>query len=68
MNSMPSWLDSSPSFQTLRTTWLQAPDHAWQRRIAEHIQRTALDDVTYIPLGQSFPPTAIRTESPLTPK
>ncbi len=51
----------TPIFQTLRTTWLQAPDRAWQRRIAEQIQRTALDDVTYIPLGQSFPPTAIRT-------
>jgi peptide/nickel transport system substrate-binding protein len=53
---------SSPRIEELRTQWLQAPDLAAQKKIAEAIQLQAFQDVPYIPLGQYFIPTAYRAD------
>jgi peptide/nickel transport system substrate-binding protein len=52
---------SSPRLLALREAWLEAPDMAAQRRIAEDIQRTVWDEVPYIPVGQWSLPVAYRT-------
>jgi peptide/nickel transport system substrate-binding protein len=51
---------TSPTLKRLREEWLDAPDLAAQRAIAMQIQRTALDEVPYIPVGQWFTPSAWR--------
>jgi peptide/nickel transport system substrate-binding protein len=52
---------TSPTLRRLREAWLDAPDLAAQRAIAVDIQRTALDEVPYIPTGQWFTPSAWRS-------
>ncbi|MBI3513813.1 MAG: ABC transporter substrate-binding protein [Proteobacteria bacterium] len=47
---------TSPDLEALREAWLTAPDAAAQQAIAADIQRRALQDVPYIPLGQYFLP------------
>lgn len=42
---------TSAELERLRSTWMDATDPAEQRRVAEEIQRQALRDVPYIPLG-----------------
>jgi peptide/nickel transport system substrate-binding protein len=53
---MMGW-PSSPKLETLRNEWMAAPDLAAQKKIAEDMQRQALIDVPYVPLGQTFLPT-----------
>jgi peptide/nickel transport system substrate-binding protein len=53
---------SAPRLEALRDAWLRAEDDAEQRRIAEAIQRQALEDLPYIPLGQTLPRTAHRRD------
>jgi peptide/nickel transport system substrate-binding protein len=55
----PGW-PSSPRIEELRTQWLDAPDVAAQKKIAEEIQLQAFVDVPYIPLGQVLIATAYR--------
>jgi peptide/nickel transport system substrate-binding protein len=43
---------TSAKLESLREAWLAAPDLAAQQAIAADIQRQALEDVPYIPLGQ----------------
>jgi peptide/nickel transport system substrate-binding protein len=57
----PGVLDS-PKLEGLRDAWLAAPDLAEQKRLAREIQLQAFEDVPYIPIGQSFSPTAYRRE------
>ena len=47
----PGW-PSSPRIEELRRQWLDAPDVAAQKKIAEELQLQALTDVPYVPLGQ----------------
>jgi peptide/nickel transport system substrate-binding protein len=49
-----------PELEALRQSWLDAPDLAAQRRIAQAIQECAYRDVPYVPLGQFFAPVAYR--------
>jgi peptide/nickel transport system substrate-binding protein len=49
---------TAPRLEELRAQWLQAPDVATQKKIAEEMQLQAFQDVPYIPLGQYFVPTA----------
>ena len=51
------WPDS-PKIETLCGEWLNAPDIATQKTIAEKIQLQAFEDVPYIPLCQYFPSVA----------
>ncbi len=52
---------TSPKLVSLREAWLDAPDLAAQRKIAEAIQRTVWDEVPYIPVGQWSLPIAYRS-------
>jgi peptide/nickel transport system substrate-binding protein len=50
----------SDALEALRQQWLDAPDIAAQKRLAVDIQRQALVDVPYVPLGQYFYATAFQ--------
>jgi peptide/nickel transport system substrate-binding protein len=45
------WPDS-PRLEALRRDWMAAPDLATQQGLARDIQRQAMQDVPYIPLGE----------------
>ena len=60
-NAAPGWPDS-PALEALRNDWFAAPDLAAQKVIAGKIQRQAFQDVPYIPLGQTIPSTAYRSD------
>lgn len=49
---------TSERIEALRQEWLDAPDLAAQKRIAVDLQRQALLDVPYLPLGQYLQLTA----------
>ena len=50
----------SPRIEALREAWFDAPDEATQRSLCADMQRQAMLDVPYVPLGQSLDPTAYR--------
>lgn len=52
-NGKNAWVGwpTSPRLEELRQQWLDAPDVAAQKKICEDIQRQALVDVPYVPLG-----------------
>jgi peptide/nickel transport system substrate-binding protein len=60
-NAWFGWPDS-PRIEALRDAWYEAPDLAGQRALCEEIQRAALDELPYIPLGQWYNPTALRSD------
>jgi peptide/nickel transport system substrate-binding protein len=49
-----------PQLEKLVTDWVRATDEAKQRRLADEVQRVALDEVTYVPWGEWVQPTAFR--------
>lgn len=59
--SQAGWPDS-PKLEEIRSAWLNAPDHAAQRRLAADLQRQAFQDIPYFPLGQYFQATAYRRD------
>jgi peptide/nickel transport system substrate-binding protein len=60
LNGWFGW-PTSPRLVGLREAWLDAPNLAAQRKIAEDIQLTVWDEVPYIPVGQWSLPIAYRT-------
>ena len=48
----------SEKIEALRQEWLDAPDVSTQKKLAEDLQKQALIDLPYIPLGQYFFATA----------
>ena len=52
---------TSPRIEALREAWLAAPDLPTQRDLCQQIQLLVWDEVPYIPLGQWFNPTAMRS-------
>jgi ABC-type transport system substrate-binding protein len=50
-----------PALETLRANWFDAPDVAARQTICTEIQRVALDEVAYIPLGSYSTFTALRS-------
>jgi peptide/nickel transport system substrate-binding protein len=52
---------SSTRLEALRTQWFADPDLPSQKATAEAMQRQALADVPYVPLGQFFASTAYRS-------
>jgi len=56
-NSMIGW-PTAPKIEELRTQWIEAPDLDAQKKLAVELQRQALIDVPYVPLGQTFSPTS----------
>ncbi len=55
------WRPVNAPMEKLRDAWFDAPDLATQKTISADIQKMALEEVPFIPLGQSFAPTAFRT-------
>ncbi|MGH7155981.1 MAG: ABC transporter substrate-binding protein, partial [Acetobacteraceae bacterium] len=49
---------TSPKIEALRQEWIDAPDLEAEQKLAVELQRQALEDVPYIPLGQTFAPTS----------
>jgi peptide/nickel transport system substrate-binding protein len=49
-----------PRLETLTTDWVRAADQTRRKQIADEIQRVALGEVTYVPWGEWFMPTAFR--------
>jgi peptide/nickel transport system substrate-binding protein len=52
---------TNPRLVALREAWLDAPDLAAQRKIADDIQRVVWEEVPYVPVGQWALPIAYRT-------
>ena len=51
---------NSPSTEQLVAEWLEAPDDAGRKHIADAINKAAMDGVASIPLGQAFIRTMFR--------
>ncbi|MCO6418895.1 ABC transporter substrate-binding protein [Siccirubricoccus sp. KC 17139] len=57
----PGW-PSIPKLEELRDAWFEAPDIATERAIAEEMQRVAMTELPFIPLGGYYANTALRRE------
>ena len=55
----PGW-STSTKIEALRQQWLQADNLGQQQAICADIQKQAMEDVPYWPLGQYLQPTAYR--------
>jgi peptide/nickel transport system substrate-binding protein len=53
---------TSPRLEELRDEWLRSSSDEVRRRIGRDMQRQALIDVPYVPLGQFYQPTAFRDD------
>lgn len=51
-----------PELERLRSSWFDAPDDAGRKAICRDIQRVALDEVAFIPLGTYSGFTAMRAD------
>jgi peptide/nickel transport system substrate-binding protein len=60
-SAWPGWC-VSPKLEELRNAWFAASDLASQQKICQDIQRQAMIDVPYVPLGQYIQPTAYRSD------
>jgi len=60
LDAFAGW-PSEPRLEALRDQWMVASDEAEARRIAEEIQKVAMEAVPFVPLGQYFLPAAYRT-------
>ena len=49
-----------PQLEKLVADWVGATDQAKRRQLADEIQKVALSEVTYVPYGEWFQPTAFR--------
>ena len=58
-NSWPGW-PTIPRLEELRDAWFDAPDLDAQKSIARDLQRTAMDEVPFIPVGAYMSVTAHR--------
>jgi len=59
LNSWPGW-PTIPRLEELRDAWFDAPDLDSQKSIARDIQRVAMDEVPFIPVGAYMSATAHR--------
>jgi peptide/nickel transport system substrate-binding protein len=49
-----------PQLDKLTTDWVRATDQANRKQLADEIQKVALGEVSYLPWGEWFQPTAFR--------
>ena len=49
-----------PQLEKLVTDWVRATDQTKRKLLADEIQKVALSEVTYVPWGEWFQPTAFR--------
>ncbi len=59
LNSWPGW-PTIPRLEELRDAWFDAPDLAAQQSLAREMQRVAMDEVPFIPVGAYRSVTAHR--------
>ncbi|MBC7431678.1 MAG: ABC transporter substrate-binding protein [Rubritepida sp.] len=59
LNSWPGW-PTIPRLEELRDAWFDAPNLDAQKAIARDIQRTAMDELPFIPVGAYMSMTAHR--------
>jgi peptide/nickel transport system substrate-binding protein len=61
-NGANAWFGwpSDPEIERLRAAWLEAPDLAAQKPVAEALNRRAMEVLPYIPLGFYWQPSAWR--------
>jgi peptide/nickel transport system substrate-binding protein len=52
---------SSPRIEVLRDAWFDAADLPAEQRVCDDIQRVAFDEVPYLPVGQWYGATALRS-------
>ena len=55
----PGW-PTIPKLETLRDQWFDAPDEASRRALCADIQRVAMDEVAFVPVGAYLVSTALR--------
>ena len=62
-NGQAGWYGwpTDPLLEQLRAAWLVAPDQAAELEISRQVQREALKQALFMPLGQILQPTAYRT-------
>ncbi|CAH2604102.1 ABC transporter substrate-binding protein [Rhodovastum atsumiense] len=53
---------TSPRIEALRDAWFDAPHQMARLEICERIQMQVWEEVPYLPLGQWFKPTALRSD------
>ncbi|MFL5289074.1 MAG: hypothetical protein ACJ8AW_51010, partial [Rhodopila sp.] len=61
-NGKASGRPDGAKLEALRGAWLAASTPDEQKRLARQIQLQVLEDVPYIPIGQSFAPIAYRND------
>lgn len=63
-NGKQAWFGwpTSERLEQLRLDWFNAPDLEAQKKICREIQLQVFEDVPYIPLGASYPVSALRRE------
>ena len=49
-----------PQLEKLITDWVRAGDETKRKQLASEVQKVALSEVTYVPWGEWFQPTAFR--------
>ena len=49
-----------PQLEKLTADWVRATDQVRRQKLAEEIQKVALDEVVYVPWGEWSLPTAFR--------
>ena len=57
-----------PQLEKLTTDWVRATDQVRRQKLAEEIQKVALDEVVYVPWGEWSLPTAFRKNVQDIPK
>ena len=60
MAATKSYVASLCAIAHLVAEWARATDEAKRQRLADEVQRVALEEVTYVPWGQWSQPTAFR--------
>lgn len=63
-NGKQAWFGwpTSPKLEQLRQDWFNAPDLETQKKACRDIQLQVIEDVPYIPLGATYPVSAIGAE------
>ena len=55
----PGW-PTIPKLESLRDAWFDAPDAATRKALCDDIQRVAIKEVAFVPVGAYLQPTALR--------
>jgi ABC-type transport system substrate-binding protein len=61
LEGWPGW-PTIPELERLRNAWFESEDPAERRRLADDMQRVALDQVAFIPVGGYLQLTALRRD------